>query len=103
MDLAQTRHAAVLLATQVGGWIVIDPLAGIAKDLIDRMHSWYTEDDAGFPLHPLAREIGGIRFYDSLVVIEKLPGSPSVAWASVYSKVPSPPAARLSTVSGMAP
>jgi hypothetical protein len=42
-----------------------------AKDLIDRMHSWYTEDDTGFPLHPMAREIGGIRFYDSLVVIEK--------------------------------
>ena len=42
-----------------------------AKDLIDRMHSWYTEDDAGFPLHPMAKEIGGIRFYDSLVVIEK--------------------------------
>ena len=42
-----------------------------AKDLIDRMHSWYTEDDAGFPLHPLAREIGSIRFFDSLVVIEK--------------------------------
>ena len=42
-----------------------------AKDLIDRMHSWYTDDDAGFPLHPLAREIGGIRFFDSLVVIEK--------------------------------
>ena len=41
------------------------------KDLIDRMHSWYTEDDEGFPLHSLAREIGGIRFYDSLVVIEK--------------------------------
>lgn len=48
-----------------------------AKDLIDQMHSWYTDDDAGFPLHPLAREIGGIRFYDSLVVIEKrLKGAP---------------------------
>ncbi|OZA02268.1 MAG: hypothetical protein B7Y02_16980, partial [Rhodobacterales bacterium 17-64-5] len=34
-----------------------------AKDLIDQMHSWYTEDDAGFPLSPLAREVGGIRFY----------------------------------------
>lgn len=42
-----------------------------AKDRIDRMHSWYTEDDAGFPLNPMAKEIGGIRFYDSLVVIEK--------------------------------
>lgn len=42
-----------------------------AKDLIDRLHSWYTEDDAAFPLHPLASQIGGIRFHDSLVVIEK--------------------------------
>lgn len=50
-----------------------------AKDLIDRMHSWYTEDDVGFPLHPLAREIGGIRFYDSLVVIEKRLKEPPVA------------------------
>jgi hypothetical protein len=50
-----------------------------AKDLIDRMHSWYTEDDQGFPLHPMAREIGGIRFYDSLVVIEKGLKEPPVA------------------------
>ena len=50
-----------------------------AKDLIDRMHSWYTEDDAGFPLHPLACEIGGIRFYDSLVVIEKRLKEPPVS------------------------
>jgi Methyltransferase domain len=50
-----------------------------AKDLIDRVHSWYTEDDVGFPLHPMAREIGGIRFYDSLVVIEKRLKEPPVA------------------------
>lgn len=42
-----------------------------AKDLVDRMHSWYTEDDAGFPLHPMAREIGSIAFHDSLVILEK--------------------------------
>lgn len=42
-----------------------------AKTLIDQMHSWYTEDDAAFPLHPLAREIGSIQFHDSLVIIEK--------------------------------
>jgi Methyltransferase domain len=42
-----------------------------AKSLIDQMHSWYTEDDTAFPLHPLAREIGGIRFHDSMVVVEK--------------------------------
>lgn len=50
-----------------------------AKDLIDRMHSWYTEDDIGFPLHPMAREIGGIRFHDSMVVIEKRLKEPPVA------------------------
>lgn len=50
-----------------------------AKDLIDRMHSWYTEDDAAFPLHPLARQIGGIRFHDSMVVFEKRLKEPPVA------------------------
>ncbi len=58
-----------------------------AKDLIDRMHSWYTEDDAGFPLHPLAREIGGIRFYDSLVVIEKRLKEPPVALTAQNGQV----------------
>ncbi|HLQ19391.1 MAG TPA: class I SAM-dependent methyltransferase [Tabrizicola sp.] len=58
-----------------------------AKDLIDQMHSWYTEDDAGFPLHPLAREIGGIRFYDSLVVIEKRLKEPPVALTAQNGQV----------------
>jgi hypothetical protein len=42
-----------------------------AKDLVDKMHSWYTEDDAQFPLHSLAAEIGSIQFFDSMVVVEK--------------------------------
>jgi hypothetical protein len=42
-----------------------------SKALIDLMHSWYTDDDAGFPQHPLAAEIGSVRYYDSMVVIEK--------------------------------
>jgi hypothetical protein len=58
-----------------------------AKDLIDRMHSWYTEDDAGFPLHPLAREIGGIRFHDSLVVIEKRLKEAPVAITAQHGQV----------------
>lgn len=58
-----------------------------AKDLIDRMHSWYTEDDVGFPLHPMAREIGGIRFYDSLVVIEKRLKEPPAALTSRNGQV----------------
>jgi hypothetical protein len=58
-----------------------------AKDLIDRMHSWYTEDDAGFPLHPMAREIGGIRVHDSLVVIEKRLKEAPIAIAAQNGKV----------------
>ncbi len=53
-----------------------------AKDLIDKMHSWYTEDDAGFPLHPLAAEVGEIRFFDSLVVIEKRLRAPPMSITS---------------------
>lgn len=50
-----------------------------AKGLVDRMHSWFTEDDAGFPLHPMARELGSIAFYDSLVVFEKRLHEPPVS------------------------
>jgi cephalosporin hydroxylase len=50
-----------------------------AKDLIDKMHSWYTDDDAGFPLHPLAAQIGGIQFYDSMVIVRKELKQPPVS------------------------
>lgn len=62
-----------------GGFRAAGSFIEFAKDLIDRMHSWYTEDDAGFPLHPLARELGGIRFYDSLVVFEKQIKEPPIS------------------------
>jgi hypothetical protein len=58
-----------------------------AKDLIDKMHSWYTEDDAGFPLHPLAREIGGVQFYDSLVIMRKHIKAPPVSITSTHGQV----------------
>jgi hypothetical protein len=58
-----------------------------AKDLIDRMHSWYTEDDAGFPLHPLAAEIVSIQFFDSMVVIEKQLKPPPMSITSRNGKV----------------
>ena len=35
------------------------------------MHSWYTEDDAAFPVDPWARALEAVRFYDSIVVLEK--------------------------------
>jgi len=58
-----------------------------SKALIDLMHSWYTDDDAGFPLHPLAAEIGSIRYYDSLVVIEKKLKSAPIAISSQNGEV----------------
>jgi hypothetical protein len=54
----------------------------LAKDMIDKMHSWYTDDDANFPLHPLAAQIGGIAFYDSLIIIRKQLKKPPFAVTS---------------------
>jgi len=42
-----------------------------AKRKVDAMHSWYTDQDTLFPFDPIAKELHGIRFYDSLVVLEK--------------------------------
>lgn len=70
-----------------GGFRNPESFIEFTKDLIDRMHSWYTEDDAGFPLHPLAREIGAIRYYDSLVVIEKRIREPPVSIVARDGKV----------------
>lgn len=43
-----------------------------AKRLIDKMHSWYTDQDDIFPFDDLARQINAVRFYDSIVIVEKL-------------------------------
>ena len=43
-----------------------------SKRLIDRMHSWYTDQDALFPFDDMARQLNSVRFYDSIVVCEKL-------------------------------
>lgn len=69
-----------------GGLRVRESFVEFAKDLIDRMHSWYTEDDKAFPLHPMAREIGGIRFYDSMVIVEKRLKEPPIAITSAHGK-----------------
>jgi hypothetical protein len=70
-----------------GGHRAPDSFIEFAKDLIDRMHSWYTEDDEGFPLHPMAREIGGIRFHDSMIVIEKHLKEPPVSITAQNGKI----------------
>ena len=58
-----------------------------AKDLIDKMHSWYTEDDTSFPLHPLAAEIGSVQFFDSMVVVEKRLKAPPMSITAHKGKV----------------
>jgi len=42
-----------------------------AKRKVDAMHSWYTDQDAMFPFDPIAQELAGVRFYDSIVAFEK--------------------------------
>lgn len=42
-----------------------------AKRLVDRMHSWYTDQDALFAFDEIARALDGVRFYDSITVLEK--------------------------------
>lgn len=43
-----------------------------AKRLVDTMHSWYTDQDVLFPFREMAKALNSIRFYDSIVAIEKL-------------------------------
>ena len=43
-----------------------------AKRLVDGMHSWYTDQDDLFPFDERAKETCSVRFYDSIVAIEKL-------------------------------
>jgi hypothetical protein len=70
-----------------GGYKASGSFIEFAKGMIDRMHSWYTEDDEGFPLHPMASEIGSIQFHDSLVLIRKELKDPPVLLSSVNGQV----------------
>lgn len=70
-----------------GGFRAPGSFVEFTKDLIDRMHSWYTEDDTGFPLHPMARELGGITFHDSLVILHKQQREAPVAVTSTHGAI----------------
>jgi hypothetical protein len=39
--------------------------------LVDRLHSWYRDQDDIFSFHPMTLELSSIQFYDSIVVFEK--------------------------------
>lgn len=42
-----------------------------AKGWVDTMHSWYTDQDKIFPFNKAAEHIQSVRFYDSIVVLER--------------------------------
>ncbi|HBS40242.1 MAG TPA: hypothetical protein DEA75_17905 [Rhodobacteraceae bacterium] len=54
-----------------GGYRAQKSFIEFSKDLVDRMHSWYTDQDELFPFHPIAEELSSVQFYDSMVVFEK--------------------------------
>lgn len=55
-----------------------------AKRLIDKFHSWYTDQDELFEFNEFAKEVNSVRFFDSIVVIER--GDSSDAPVSVLSR-----------------
>ena len=54
-----------------GGFRAKSSFIEAMKDLVDRMHSWYTDQDDIFPMHVAAKLVRSVRFYDSIVVVER--------------------------------
>ena len=54
-----------------GGFREKNSFIEFSKDLVDRFHSWYTDQDDIFPFHPIAKELASVQFYDSMVIFEK--------------------------------
>jgi len=55
--------------------------------LVDRLHSWYTDQDDIFSFHPMALELSSVQFYDSMVASEKKPEERSVKNSHVRNGV----------------
>ncbi len=47
-----------------GGFRAQKSFVEFSKDLIDRMHSWYTDQDYIFPFHPIAKALSSVQFSD---------------------------------------
>lgn len=59
-----------------------------SKRLVDTIHSWYTDQDELFAFQEMAKEVNSVRFYDSIVAIEKLEQKePPISLTSVNGKV----------------
>ena len=54
-----------------GGFREKNSFIEFSKDLVDRFHSWYTDQDDIFPFHPIAKQLASVQFYDSMVIFEK--------------------------------
>ena len=46
-----------------------------AKNLVDRLHAWYSFEPARFQVDALTRSTYALHFYDSVLVMEKRPMS----------------------------
>ncbi|WP_235822597.1 class I SAM-dependent methyltransferase [Pseudogemmobacter blasticus] len=53
-----------------GGLRKPDSMVEVAKQLVDQMHSWYS-DEPHFKFYSAAQQIGSIRFHDSMIILEK--------------------------------
>lgn len=71
-----------------GGYKEENSFIEYSKRIVDKMHSWYTDQDDVFPFDELAHEVSSVRFYDSIVVIEKgNQPEPPLLIASVDGKI----------------
>jgi cephalosporin hydroxylase len=74
------RDGGVFLAEDVhtsywsdygGGYRKPGTFIEYAKDLIDRMNAWHSEDSGSLEIDRYTRSVAGIHFYDSIVVFDK--------------------------------
>lgn len=54
-----------------GGYKAPHSFIEFAKNVVDTMHSWYTDDDEAFPVDAQAKALESVRFYDSITILEK--------------------------------
>lgn len=52
------------------------------KDKIDTMHAFWSRDPASLPVSTLTQELGGLHFYDSVVVMDKQLRQPPERWVA---------------------
>ncbi len=68
--LCEDTHTS-LLPNFGGGYLKNGTFLEHAKGLVDRLHSWHSQDPAVLPVNEFTLTTHGIHFYESIVVFEK--------------------------------